>query len=106
MHEAEDPYEIIESLKRVLALAPERMFDAHRGAVKEPVRALQAKIDWLASAVDEIEHRIQGGESDREIVRGVLGGEETAAIISRGEYSRRNLVRAVRRRLGTAPRDR
>ena len=30
-------------------------------------------------------------------IRRVLGGEEIAAIVSGGDYSRRNLVRAVRR---------
>jgi hypothetical protein len=29
----------------------------------------------------------------------VLGGEEMAAVVSFGDYARRNLVRAVRRRL-------
>jgi hypothetical protein len=33
-------------------------------------------------------------------VREVLGGEEAVALFSAGEYSRRNLVRAVRQRYG------
>jgi hypothetical protein len=42
---------------------------------------------------------IAQGFSDRQIVKEVLGGEEMAAIASRGDYSRRNLVKAVRRRV-------
>jgi glyoxylase-like metal-dependent hydrolase (beta-lactamase superfamily II) len=102
MHRAENPYGILESLKRVLTLAPERMFDAHRGLVKDPVRAIQLKIDWLSETVERIEERVVRGESDRDIVRGVLGGEEMAAFVSRGEYSRRNLVKAVRRAMDAA----
>jgi len=52
---------------------------------------------WLETALRDIERRVHEGWSDRAIVRGVLGGEEFAALVSRGDYSRRNLVRAVRR---------
>jgi endoribonuclease LACTB2 len=34
MHASENPYEILESLRRIAALRPERMFDAHRGLVE------------------------------------------------------------------------
>jgi glyoxylase-like metal-dependent hydrolase (beta-lactamase superfamily II) len=98
LHAHEDPYLIIESLQRVLALEPARMFDAHRGPVVDPMRAVQAKIDWLGETLGEIERRIAAGATDRVIVRDLLGGEEWAAVVSRGEYARRNLVRAVRRR--------
>ncbi len=97
MHPAENPYEIIASLRRVLELEPTRMFDAHRGLVANPVAAIQAKIDWLTETVGEVERRIADGESDREIVHAALGGEEIAAVVSFGEYSRRNFVKAVRR---------
>ena len=98
MHSAENPYEIIESLRLVLERRPARLFDAHRGAIANPVTALQAKIDWLSETIGEIERRLTAGWSDRAIVRRVLGGEEFAAVISRGEYARRNLVKAIRSR--------
>ena len=97
LHASENPYEIVESLRRIHALEPERMFDAHRGMVANPIRAIEAKIAWLSETMAEIERRIQAGWSDRAIVRRVLGGEEIAAFISRGDYARRNLVKAVRR---------
>src|SRR5206468_13020577 len=43
----ENPYEIINSLTQVIALAPKRMFDAHRGLVDQPIAALEAKRAWL-----------------------------------------------------------
>lgn len=96
LHRTEDPYQIVGSLRRVEALSPERMFDAHRGFVENPTDAIHAKIDWLGSTMETIAERIRTGWSDGEIVRRVLGGEELAAYVSGGEYSRRNLVRAVR----------
>jgi glyoxylase-like metal-dependent hydrolase (beta-lactamase superfamily II) len=97
-HSSEDPYAIIESLRRAAALRPERMFDAHRGLVGTPSSALVARADWLAETIDTITRRVADGWSDREILAKVLGGEERAAIVSRGDYARVNLVRAVRRR--------
>ena len=97
MGATENPYEIIDSLASAIELRPHRMFDAHRGWVENPLTALQAKRDWLLEVVDEIERRSAAGISEDEILRDVLDGEERTALVSQGEYSRRNLVRAVRR---------
>ncbi|MDB4877062.1 MAG: beta-lactamase domain protein [Gemmatimonadetes bacterium] len=99
LHASEDPYTIIDSLRTVLALSPARMFDAHRGFVGRPVEAITAKIEWLGDTLQTIERRVAEGWSDRAIVRRVLGGEEMSAVASRGDYSRRNLVKAARRRV-------
>jgi glyoxylase-like metal-dependent hydrolase (beta-lactamase superfamily II) len=99
LHASEDPYQIVQSLRVARELNPARMFDAHRGPVDNPVDAITAKIDWLSETIGVIESRIAAGDDDRAIVREVLGGEENAAIVSRGDYSRRNLVKAVRTRL-------
>jgi glyoxylase-like metal-dependent hydrolase (beta-lactamase superfamily II) len=93
----EDPYEIIRSLDRAIALEPRRMFDAHRGPIDNPALALAAKRQWLQETVGDIERRLDAGESETRILRAVLGGEERTAFFSQGEYSRRNLVRAVAR---------
>jgi len=94
----ENPYEIIDSLTRAIALEPLRMFDAHRGLIDQPDVALRAKRAWLQDTVGEIERLLDAGESERSILRAVLEGEERTALVSQGEYSRRNLVRAVARR--------
>jgi glyoxylase-like metal-dependent hydrolase (beta-lactamase superfamily II) len=96
MHESENPYRIIESLRTVLALEPERMFDAHRGLVRDPITALSAKISYLEDTIAAISAKHAAGWSDRAILRHVLGGDEPVAIASGGEYSRLNFVRAVR----------
>jgi glyoxylase-like metal-dependent hydrolase (beta-lactamase superfamily II) len=99
LHATEDPYRIVESLRVARALEPERMFDAHRGFVANPVDAITAKIDWLAETLATIEQQVRTGSSDTEILRRVLGGEEMAGYVSGGDYSRRNLVKVVRRRM-------
>jgi glyoxylase-like metal-dependent hydrolase (beta-lactamase superfamily II) len=99
MHSAENPYRILESLRAAMALQPARMFDAHRGQVRDPVTALGAKISYLEETIGAIEEKIATGWSDHVILRAVLGGDEPVAIASRGEYSRINFVRAVRRQL-------
>jgi glyoxylase-like metal-dependent hydrolase (beta-lactamase superfamily II) len=43
-HESEDPRRLIESLRLVARLGPERLFDGHRGLVPRPRDALEAKI--------------------------------------------------------------
>ena len=97
MHEDEDPYQIVESLRLARDLRPERMFDAHRGEVRDPILALETKIGYLEDTIASISAKVTAGWSDRAILRRVLGGDEAVALASRGEYSRMNLVRAVRR---------
>lgn len=99
LHASEDPYVIVNSLRVAERLSPERMFDAHRGRVDQPRAALMAKAQWLTEILGDIERRVAEGWTDREIVQRILGGEERAAYVSHGDYSRRNLVKAVRRRL-------
>lgn len=97
MHEVEEPSLIVRSLRAAARLEPRRMFDAHRGAVENPVAALLAKADWLEQTIGEISRRLGEGWSERQIVRHLLGGEAAAGYASGGEYARRNLVKAVRR---------
>lgn len=97
MHvDEEDPRQLVCDLRAAAALKPAFMFDAHRGLVHDPVRALNAKADWLEETIGVIEKRIEDGWSDRVILRVVLGGEEMAGFISRGEYARANFIRSVR----------
>jgi ribonuclease/clavin/mitogillin len=96
-HPGEDPARLSASLRAAAALAPRRFFDAHRGPVAEPVAALLAKADWIDATIHAIERRLAEGWSDRAVRREVLGREEMAGYASRGDYSRTNFVRAVRK---------
>lgn len=98
-HHDEDLWAGIESLERAAALEPVRMFDAHRGLVPDAAAALRAKAAWTRELIATIATRIARGESDGQILRAALGGESLTGWASGGEYSRRNFVRAVRRRI-------
>jgi glyoxylase-like metal-dependent hydrolase (beta-lactamase superfamily II) len=98
-HHDEDPWMSIASLERVAALKPERLFDGHRGIVVDATTALRDKAAWIREMIARIATRVQLGDSDAAILRGVLGGESMTGRASFGEYSRMNFVRAVRRGL-------
>jgi glyoxylase-like metal-dependent hydrolase (beta-lactamase superfamily II) len=102
-HRHEHPRLLIRSLRVAAALRPRVMFDAHRGPVRDPVAALNAKADWLEETVAAIDRRIADGWRDRAIARAVLGREDAVYYLSGGGMSRINLVRAVRRTAGAAP---
>ncbi|MFN2564583.1 MAG: MBL fold metallo-hydrolase [Gemmatimonadaceae bacterium] len=92
----ERPRQLVATLRRVAALRPRRMFDAHRGAVADPTSALRAKADWLADTITRIDAKIDAGWSDDAIRRHVLGRESVVGVVSGGEYSKLTLVQAVR----------
>jgi ribonuclease/clavin/mitogillin len=93
----EDPRQLVGTLRRVAALHPERMFDAHRGPVAEPTNTLLAKADWLEEIITRIDAKIDAGWNDRAIRRHVLGRESAVGVISGGEYSKLTMVQACRR---------
>ena len=96
-HASESPRTLVASLRAAHALAPRLLLDAHRGVVRDPLPLLRAKIDWMDDTIGEIERLRERGLGERAIQRFVLGREASVGWISRGEYSKRALVRAVLR---------
>jgi glyoxylase-like metal-dependent hydrolase (beta-lactamase superfamily II) len=94
-HTEEEPRELVRTLRWAAALEPAVLFDAHRGPVAAPAPLLRAKADWLEATVGEVERLADAGLPEREIRRRVLGREPLVAVGSRGEYGKRNLVRAA-----------
>ena len=94
-HEHERPRQLVSSLRRVLALEPRTLLDAHRGPLDNASALLRAKIDWMEATIGEIETLAGEGAGEREIQRRVLGAEDFVGYASRGEYSKVSFVRAV-----------
>lgn len=92
----EDPRSLVRSARRAAGLRPRVLFDAHRGLVPNGVEALHAKAAWLEETIGTVDAYIARGWSDRAITRAVLGREDVVALVSRGDLSRLNFVRAVR----------
>jgi hypothetical protein len=86
----------IASLRQIVALGPKRLFDAHRGLVRDPVGQLNAKADWMEETIGTIDLLIARGWDDATIQRSVLGREQLIQIVTRGDYSRRNFVASAR----------
>ncbi|MBK9980024.1 MAG: MBL fold metallo-hydrolase [Gemmatimonadetes bacterium] len=96
-HEYEEPRRLVDSLQRVVALAPARVFDAHRGLVADGLSALRAKLAWTEDLIGRVDAMARERIPPARIVREVLGPSDWTDHISRGEYSRANLVRAILR---------
>ena len=96
VHHDEDPHAQVATLRTVASWHPERYFDAHRGRLRDPVRSLRAKAQWMSDIIGAIETKIAAGWDDARIRDTVLGREELTGVVSRGDYSRLNFVRNVR----------
>ncbi len=96
-HASEQPRTLVRSLRRVIALAPRRLFDAHRGLMEHPVTLLTAKADWLEETIAAIDALIADGQDDASIARRVLGSDRFSDFFTAGDYTMRNFVRSVRR---------
>lgn len=94
-HHDEQPRALVSSLRRVLALEPRRVFDAHRGLLRAPLDALRAKLDWTEALIERVEALARDGMPHARICRTVLGARDMNDFVSAGEYSRANLVHAV-----------
>jgi glyoxylase-like metal-dependent hydrolase (beta-lactamase superfamily II) len=92
----EDPRALARSARRAAALRPRVLLDAHRGTVPNGAEALEAKATWLDETIGAIDEHIGRGWSDRAITAAVLGREDAVAVVSFGDLSRLNFVRAVR----------
>ena len=94
-HADESPADLVASLRTVLALEPKAVFDSHRGLLRDPMGSLSAKANWLETTIEAIRAAHRAGKPDTVIVRELLGGEGRAAVVSFGQVSKRNFVRAA-----------
>ena len=95
---------MIESLRRVIRLAPEALATSHRGLILEPAPALREQLDYLETLAGRIAHFRGAGLSIDAIVRELFGGEPTPPgtditwqQLSRGEFSSRRWIKAFLR---------
>jgi len=91
----ERPRAHVQSLRLLAALVPERLFDGHRGLVRDAAASLIRKADWMDETIGRIDAATDTGASESRIVRDVLGGESRLGFISAGDWSSRNYVRVV-----------
>jgi glyoxylase-like metal-dependent hydrolase (beta-lactamase superfamily II) len=95
----EDPYRRMESLRRVLALRPERLATSHLGVIDDPPAVLVDELGYLEKLGERIRSRHGAGATVDAIVRELFGGEPlmsgrqvTWRQATRGEFSARRWV--------------
>lgn len=94
-HPGENVRKTVESLRRVIAMNPRRLFDGHRGLINDARGALTAKADWLEQTIARIDALVRAGDDEERIMKAVMGREEFAGYFSGNDYSRRNFLRSV-----------
>ncbi len=100
----EDPWAMMDSLRRVLDLAPLALATSHRGLLIEPGPLLREQLDYLEHLAEEIARLHGSGLNADAIVRTLFGGEQTLPgtettwrEASGGEFSSRRWIIAFLR---------
>ena len=100
----EDPWAMIDSLRRAVRLGPAALATSHRGLIAEPETALREQLDYLEQLAGRIAHLRSAGLSVDAMVRELFGGEPkppgvemTWRELSRGEFSSRRWIKAFLR---------
>jgi ribonuclease/clavin/mitogillin len=93
----EDAHALLRSLELVRDLAPALLLCSHAGFVADPRPALTRKIAFLRELADRAGELRQQGLAVATIARRLLGPEGWMTLASRGEFSKRNLIRSLLR---------
>jgi glyoxylase-like metal-dependent hydrolase (beta-lactamase superfamily II) len=95
----ENPYELVDSLRRVAAVAPRRMLTGHGLVIDDPAPVLRAKADRVEEAAAKAVKLHRAGIADRAIVRELFANghakDRLFELLTQGEFSRVNFVRAA-----------
>ena len=95
----ENPWESITSLRRVADLEPSRMLNGHGLVMANPAHQLRRKADRIEESAQRVVYLHRQGHAPRAIERAVFRGgwrqDRLFAVVSTGEFRRRNFVTAV-----------
>lgn len=93
MRSDEDLMELMLSLKKVLTLDMDLVICPHRGLDEEGKAGMQDKLNYLIELCQNAQHNQQQGLSLEENTVKMLGEPEMMDKISRGNFSKANLIR-------------
>ena len=95
----ENPYDLVDSLRRVAAVEPRLMLTGHGLVVENPAPRLRGKADKVEAAAASVVELHARGMPDRRIVHEIFhsghGRDRWVEFLTQGEFSRINFVRAA-----------
>jgi len=95
----ENPYDLAASLRRVAEVEPELMLTGHGLALAKPAVKLRTKADRIEKAAARAVELHRAGMADRDAVREIFSTghrrESVIEVLTQGEFSRVNFVRAA-----------
>ena len=95
----ENPYDLVESLRRVAAVEPRLMLTGHGLMLTNPAPRLRIKADRVEAAAARAVELHYAGMAERDIVREIFptGNRRDRFVekLTQGEFSRLNFVRAA-----------
>ncbi len=94
LRKEENIFSIIDSLMKVAALHPKKMFCSFNGPIDQPMEAIHKKIEYLENLQKGVEDGVRRGLSPGEIQRRLLGRGDRMGFFTAGEISKRNLIEA------------
>ena len=95
-----DLAEILGTLRRILALAPEMLFTGMGAALKRPAANVRRKIVQYEEAADRTAELFRAGLGEKEISRKLFPGDGKVRIVTTGDFTALKLVRAFLRYKG------
>jgi glyoxylase-like metal-dependent hydrolase (beta-lactamase superfamily II) len=91
----EDAHQILASLRHVLALRPRLLICSHAAFVEDGHRAIERKITYWEELLEQARTLREDGLSTEAITEALLGPEGLATRVSRGHFSKRNLISSL-----------
>ena len=95
LRRVERPWKHLASLRRALSLEPELLVCAHAGVIEDACGGLSRKIAYWENLAGEARGLAARGLSVRAITRRLLGREGLYTVLSAGDFSKANLIRAL-----------
>ncbi len=95
MRDDENPIIMMDSLKMLLTLDFDIIFDSLIGPVTNGKRALSRKLEFFEEKKAQVEALYKNGMGLRAITRKIFGKEDTMTLLSGGHFSKINFTKAL-----------
>lgn len=95
LRDDEDIYEIMNSLRKLIALRPKVLFCNHRGPIENAEEALSKKLAFVERLRDQVQDAVRKGISLNRLAAQLFKQDRFMRWFSAGQFSTMNLLRAL-----------